>query len=77
MITNPLAPRERPCRQDPPIRPVGRGHTAAAICRAIGEPVRVCELDDGDGRTLIIEPLMFIPIIHSTVDTVEGQQNNV
>lgn len=75
--TTPLAPRERPCRQDPPIRPVGRGQVVTSICKAIGQPVRVFDFDDGDGRVLIVEPLMFIPILHSTVDSFEGQPNNV
>lgn len=35
---------------------------AKAICRALGEPVRVREMDDGDGRTPIVEPLRFIAV---------------
>lgn len=37
----------------------GGNISAAAIARAIREPVRVCEIDDGDGRTLIVEPLQY------------------
>lgn len=33
--------------------------TARNICKAIGEPCRVTEIDDGDGRTLIVEPLRY------------------
>lgn len=43
----------------------GGNISAAAIARAIREPVRVCEIDDGDGRTLIVEPLHFHKVFHS------------
>ena len=48
--------------------PLGAGHRlsgqpnptdAGNICKAIGEPCRVFEIDDGDGRTIIIEPLRY------------------
>lgn len=73
----PVAPRDPPCRQPLPIRPVDRSQLAANICRALGAPVRLSEFDDGDGRILIVEPLIFIPILHSTFDSLEGQLNNV
>lgn len=43
----------------------GGNISAAAIARAIREPVRVCEIDDGDGRTLIVEPLHFHKVFRS------------
>ena len=32
---------------------------AGKICAALNEPVRLVEIDDGDGRTLLVEPLRF------------------
>lgn len=32
---------------------------AGKICAALDQPVRVFEMDDGDGLVLIVEPLQF------------------
>lgn len=36
---------------------VSRDTLSQSISRALNQPVRVVEMDDGDGRTLIVEPL--------------------
>lgn len=47
----------------PASSPTAGGGIAAAICAALGEPVRIVEINDGDGRLIMAEPLHFHRVV--------------
>ena len=53
-----MRPAGSPLVNTPP--PASGDSLSQSICRALGQPVRVTEMNDGDGQILIVEPLKFI-----------------
>lgn len=84
-----MIPPRSPASAPVDLTPMVGGSQAAAVCRALGQPVRVVPIDEEDGQMLIVEPLHFHRLVangrglvkispfHTQLNATKGRQDNV
>lgn len=76
-----------PADFDTPTHRVSRDTFPQASCRALNSPVRIAQIDDGDGRLMLVEPLHFHRVLrregravvaksHATLNTNERRDDH-
>lgn len=76
-----------PADFDTPPHQVSRDTFSQASCRALNSPVRIGQIDDGDGLLMLVEPLHFHRVLrregravvaksHATLNTIERQDDH-